>query len=295
MPLFFMLSGAVLALKPLDSFDNIVRKKARRLLVPYFLWGWFFMFPIKWLTGFYDKTTIVQAFKGFFRGVDAGHLWFLLALFWCILLFTAIVKLLQKLGINSLYAPLLLCGAIQFLGAEALAVNIPGLAPGASGEESALFYIFYFALGYVFERERQAAHKPWKTWQAACVFAALVVLELVDRPRVPLLGTVSAALAGAAMTWLAAVLCDRLLAGWTKRRWWDCVVRNLFYVYLIHDPLERLMLKPMMEHNWLSTGFGCVMYLLCRTVGVFCLSVLLGECIQQIKKRVLRPRGSAAA
>ena len=37
MPLFFMLSGATLALKPIAQFDVVVKNKVKRLLVPYYV------------------------------------------------------------------------------------------------------------------------------------------------------------------------------------------------------------------------------------------------------------------
>ena len=47
MGLFFILSGAVLALRPLPSFIGFVKSKAKRLLLPYFVWGLLFMIPVK--------------------------------------------------------------------------------------------------------------------------------------------------------------------------------------------------------------------------------------------------------
>ena len=38
MPLFFMLSGAVLALRPLGRFDAVVQSKIKRLIIPYFVY-----------------------------------------------------------------------------------------------------------------------------------------------------------------------------------------------------------------------------------------------------------------
>lgn len=87
MPLFFMLSGAVFAVRPIASFDKIISSKIKRLLIPYFVYGWLFMIPIKMMGNFYNKESIVQAFNGFLSGTDSGHLWFLTSLFWCILAF----------------------------------------------------------------------------------------------------------------------------------------------------------------------------------------------------------------
>ena len=58
MPLFFMLSGAVLALKPLKAFNIFVKSKVKRLLVPYYVYGLIFMLPIKYVGHFYNEETI---------------------------------------------------------------------------------------------------------------------------------------------------------------------------------------------------------------------------------------------
>ena len=47
MPLFFMLSGAVLALKALKDFDSFMKSKIIRLLIPYFVCGLGFMLPVE--------------------------------------------------------------------------------------------------------------------------------------------------------------------------------------------------------------------------------------------------------
>lgn len=92
-----MLSGAVLALKPIPRYDDLVRLKIKRLLIPFYIYGWCFMLPVKTIGDFYDKAGLKAALKGFLSGQGSGHLWFLIALFWCILFFGATVKILKKI------------------------------------------------------------------------------------------------------------------------------------------------------------------------------------------------------
>lgn len=112
MPLFFMLSGAAMGLKPIPTFDSFIKNKVKRLLVPYFVYGWFFMLPLKRIGNFYNNETLKQAMQGFLSGEDSGHLWFLTALFWCMVVFVAIVKLLDAMKIKSVYSVLILCGIV---------------------------------------------------------------------------------------------------------------------------------------------------------------------------------------
>lgn len=93
MPLFFMLSGALYTYsKKIHSFQELFKTKAMRLIVPYYLVGTLYMFPVKRISGFYMGKDYFTAFQNFLFGSNAGHLWFLLALFWCFLLFYPIEK-----------------------------------------------------------------------------------------------------------------------------------------------------------------------------------------------------------
>ena len=97
MPLFFMLSGSVFALRPVGRLDDVFKSKVKRLIIPYFVYGWLFMIPIKRLGGFYTNSTMKQALSGFLSGQDSGHLWFLPALFWSIIMFTVLLKVFDRL------------------------------------------------------------------------------------------------------------------------------------------------------------------------------------------------------
>lgn len=275
MPLFFMLSGAVLALKPMASFDNIMKAKIKRLLIPYYIYGWFFMLPVKRMADVYDNVSLKSALKGFLSGIDSGHLWFLTALFWCIVIFVVCKKILLKFDINSSYALLMICGIIQLLENVYLPFDILGLRTSTK-------YIFYFALGYAFEGER-SRHEQWNMKKTLFLYAVLLVLEIVNR-QYDLLNSFFVIMAGSSMTYLTADICDRFFVKCKEQKWWKVIMRNLFYVYLLHDPLEYMVLKLFIKRGWLSAGFGCVMYTVSRTVIIFIVTIILGECIREIKK-----------
>lgn len=61
MPLFFFLSGAVLGLKPIKSLFYFIKSKIKRLIVPFFAAGFFFMLPIKFPGNFYTFNGMIQA------------------------------------------------------------------------------------------------------------------------------------------------------------------------------------------------------------------------------------------
>ncbi len=113
MPLFFILSGAVFSIGSQDKrYDSVVVSKLRRLLIPYFVYGIFFMIPVKFLGDFYKSNNVLLALRSFIYGGDSGHLWFLPALFWCICFYSLLEKLLLRLGCESKAVMLAIAGLI---------------------------------------------------------------------------------------------------------------------------------------------------------------------------------------
>lgn len=151
MLLFFILSGAVLVLRPICSFDKLFKSKVKRLLIPYFIYGWLFMIPVKRAGNFYSRENLFLAMKGFLSGVDSGHLWFLTELFWCIIVFVLLLKLLDKIKVSSTYLVFIASGIVYFLYSY-IPFDVLGLKTGLS-------YIIYFSIGYIFEKERQVSHR----------------------------------------------------------------------------------------------------------------------------------------
>jgi fucose 4-O-acetylase-like acetyltransferase len=275
MPLFFMLSGAVMGLKPIGTFDRVVRSKVKRLLVPYFLYGWCFMLPVKWIGNFYTRETLKNAMRGFLQGEDSGHLWFLTALFWCMIVFVLYFKILERCKVQSIYIVLFVGGVIQ-LFFPYLPFDILGMKKGVS-------YLFYFALGYVFEKERQR-NPQWSMQKTVAAYVLLLGIEILQK-RYGILNSFFFILAGSFLTYLFADLCNRLFPQVLEKRVWNLLIRNLFYIYLFHDPLEYLVLRLFFAKGWLTSATGCIAYVLCRTLFVFFISVGLGEIICQLKNR----------
>ncbi len=276
MPLFFMLSGATIALRQLGTFDNILKSKVKRLLIPYFVYGWFFMFPIKRLGYFYDNASLKEALKAFLSGQESGHLWFLIALFWCILVFVVIVKLIEKVNIKSIYAILLITGIVQLLFPY-IPFDILGLKIGLS-------YIFYFALGYVFEKER-SKNSRWNLKTTISAGVLLLGLEIIN-VQYGVLDGFFTIIVGAFFTYIMAELCDRLFLRVPNTKAWNFIITNIFYVYLLHDPLNYIILRIFMSQNYLDSAIGCYMFTFFRTIVLFTVSLFGGAFVRFVKKKV---------
>lgn len=275
MPLFFCLSGAVLGLKPVAKYDSFIAAKVKRLLIPYYLYGWLFMFPVKYAGNFYNRQSAVTAVREFLSGQDSGHLWFLPALFWCMVCFVSIQKILSEKS-GSIYMLLFISGIVQLM-CPYLPFDVLGLKRG-------LGYLIWFALGYVFEYER-TNRDAWNMRQTVLAFVILTLIEILHAGY-GILDSFFLALCGSFYTYLAADICSRVFKNAEASRVWNIVIRNLFYVYLFHDPLEYIVLRIFFERNLLTSSRGCYLYMFCRTVFVFIISMLLGEGVRFIKKRI---------
>ena len=271
MPLFFFLSGAVLALKPIGIYKHFVAKKAVRLLIPYICVGYFFMIPMKYISGFYDDQGLKQAIKGLWRGIESGHLWFLPALFWNMIIFAALCKIFEKIHLQKMVLPVAL--VLQY-ASQWVPKDILGLISGLS-------MFFWFALGYEFEKKR--------TWLDKCSFGIwfgiLGVLILADYILISFViapAWVYILVRGSIICILAYIF-DIFLKSIVQVRIYKLVVKYLFDIYLYHDPLEYLILFCFFRWDLVSLRFSGYLLILLRIVGVSILSIGLGYIVEKVK------------
>lgn len=177
---------------------------------------------------------------------------------------------------SSVYILLFASGIIQYL-----CVYIPF---DVLNLKTGLCNLFSFALGYVFECERRQ-HQQWNIRATAAAFIVVTAIEILNW-RHGVLNSFFVIVCGSFHTYLLADICSRTFKNAAKSKGWQFVVRNLFYVYLFHDPLEYVVLRLFMSMNWLSSAFGCYAYTFSRTVLIFMVSVLLGEMVKRIKEKL---------
>lgn len=269
-PLFFMLSGSVLALSPIENFKTLLIKKTRRLLLPFFSAGLFFMIPLKLWGGFFDVRHIPEIAAAFLTGHESGHLWFLTALFWCFAVFFLLKKLLKK--------GLLVCAA-----AGVLYVFSPRLAQGYFDFAFSMQFLIFFAAGYYFDQARPFFEKHPKT--VFFLLPCLLALNIADT-REHFLPAAGFMAAGCALfyniSFCLAFLFKKTLDSTLFRQ----ISRQTMNVYLYHDPLMIVILYYCMQKELLTTPAGCLLYFFGRTVGVILLSVFTGLIIERGVNRV---------
>lgn len=273
MPLFFVLSGAVLRLKPIENVDLFCKRKFMRLVIPYYVYGLLFMIPVKYLGGFYSTENLQPAFYHFWVGTDSGHLWFLLALFWCMMVFVLVHKLLIRLGCTSDTVRILVCAVIQ-LFANDIPIQILKFHVG-------MRYIFWFALGFCFAAARKKQGKTL-TVIIKLLFLSLV---LILNEKCQFIYDKFVILVGSYWTYTLALNLSKVLGFIERTVGYKVVVRNLFYIYLFHDPLEYVILRGFVHYNVPVYDWGVYLYLFCRIFGVIVISIVLGELIELIKRK----------
>ena len=103
------------------------------------------MLPIKRIAVFYANSDFSEVIKSFLSGGEAGHLWFLPALFWITVVFFLILKVFKK---RSIFAILITTFLIQNYCQKYIPIDIFLFQKGMN-------YIFWYALGYCFDIFRQ--------------------------------------------------------------------------------------------------------------------------------------------
>lgn len=290
MALFFMLSGAVMALKPLADFSVMLRSKVKRLLVPFFLSGFCFMIPVKYISGFYKRDVLKDVYMDLLvGGGESGHLWFLGVLLWCFILFYFFKWISDSICPGFYWGPLFLAGAVQILH-DYLFGSMWPLNPfwpfSVLLPFLCLHFVFWFTFGFYFEKKRQQCQQ-WKLQSiillAAGVHIAAVLVYYMGCPDGYFkLITYSAAV------YCMALLCSRTLDWVTQTAVWEVCMRNLLCVYLFHDPLEYAILRLFFGQGYLTSWMGCVMYFVSRTILVVVVSIVLGELVGVLRRKVKR-------
>lgn len=280
MPLFFFLSGAVLRLKTLEQLFSFIKSKIRRLIIPYLLVALFFMFPVKYLGNFYTTNELFRAIISFFTGfggADDGHLWFLVALFWCLIIFVCITKIMDKLRLNNPMIILFICFIISQLSIKYITFSFFQI-------NRSLYNIQWLALGYLFESCRRRYTIPHSYSILISIFIILIYLQVfrIISPHYNI-----SIIAGIIFSISLSVVLSPLFQLIKNKHsiHYKNFIKRLFDIYLFHDPLEYIVIRIFLNKNLLSTSIGCYFYLFMRTIGIILISIMIGDVIEYILKR----------
>lgn len=147
MPLFFSLSGYLFVFthRKKQGIGQLAKNKFLRLIVPYFGIGLFYLLPIRLTVGYsgYQGNSVVDFALKFLTANDVGHLWFLPALFFILLLSEIILSVAEHIPVLEKFPGIVLLAAGGVLYLEGYRIGL-GYGPLLS----AFNYLMWFALGY---------------------------------------------------------------------------------------------------------------------------------------------------
>jgi len=291
MRVFFALSGAVFCLRLQQSaydaagVEDFLRKKARRLLMPFLLTAAIYAIPLKAIAGYWAASAhpVRDIVLGQFLLLGNSHLWFLAMLFGTFALVGVPLLASARLrrafqtphgraawaaALLVLLVLLVLCGTIAHLAQNRIHTEGGSwlLLVSALDNYSPLAWgTLWFLVGMLLERARSRVHLPAAAFPAAAIvlLGAFCLLTSYEQGlslapgKLPIVLDEARRLAlaalGVLMTWMAAAALARTrIAG---SRFLRALSRDSLGIYLFSDPLNYVLLAAFAAMCG-PTGFG---------------------------------------
>lgn len=275
MPLFFIISGCVygycLEQGKYREDWKFAKNKAKRLLIPYLVFGLLWVTPFMVLLGFTDEGFLRYGLTGILLSRNSRHLWYVLALFWDFLSAIPARRLLERLHPAVFMAISLV---ILFIS-QKFQFSLLQL-------QAALYYQFFFYLGYYVNKyfDKLAVFTRRHIYKAALCPVVLIVKFWVD---LNLWTTLAYSLIGAYMLFSAVCILD--LPKLRASRLFKLIDRDSFALYLFHPMIVYLIfyflgayaIPPLLLTAGAFTAACAVSFALAYLVRKARLGLIIGE------------------
>lgn len=289
MPLFMILSGALFfsSVKKY-SVKSYIINRFKRLMIPFFVCGFLFAIPIKYLTGYFDNSSLLHSYvKSLILMTTPGHLWFLWVLFILEVVFCLLYKfkILQKFSLIILILSFI---AFLFSGMTTKYFQIYRL----------LQYPVYFLLGYLFEsyRLREKFFVYFKGIKKLPLVALALLITIIGVYYMPeknywflqLYGFAQAIFGTAFIFMICSVIT---VPGLLENSLYKLLLKYNFSIYLYHEPLQFLLLFILMKAGLLIYFNDNTMYwflLVMRFVFTIFISVIIGLLVRFCKEKIIQ-------
>lgn len=236
MPLFFIISG-YLYKRTCEkySYSHIIEAKIKRILVPFISTIMLWMVPIRIVANYepYQNSTYINAIKNAIIGIDSGHLWYLPTIFALFIIIYPINKLSkEKRKIKNIIT--------IFLGIlSILSYKMPGILFISSICE----YLFYFYIGFLFEKNNQKENKIFNI----SIIVVTIILNIItifyikNEILVRILRLITAIFE----IYSICIICKKV----KMNKIIEIIDKNSFAIYLLHSPLIYLMYENFANIN----------------------------------------------
>lgn len=223
MPLFVFVSGSVYAyqyeiLNTRYSFWSLVKKKSIRLIIPYTFFGIllaFFMVGLEFRDDFSEYL-----YNGILLSKDSRHLWYVLMLFEVFIFFWLMNSIVEMFRLSKWW--LLAIAFISYLFAN--------LIPYVFQLSTALRYLFWFTLGYLFVLYKEVICKVVNNYLLGGVILVTGLFSSHDLSfRVPFISTI-VAIAGILLFYHISCDFKRI----SNYKLFQLISSNSYGIYLYH-------------------------------------------------------------
>lgn len=272
MPMFVFISGCIFSFqyeergdyRQLFDYRRLVWKKIVRLIVPYVFWSFLWVAPYLCLMG-YRSNTIEYLFHGIVLSTDCAHLWYLLMLFICFLLFQTINLLLDNFKLPKLF--ILILAIILYCLPDFKWMFYFQL-------HSTKIYFLWFCFGYCFYIYRKNILKSFLFLIPILLVTSLVLNENLKFVKVPFLKEWVMALVGILAFFYTSKITPSFFL---QNKLYKLIFKNNFGIYLIH-PILIYAVFHFAQHWYIHP------YLLCAVT--FVLVIFLSIGISELLRKV---------
>ncbi len=286
MPLFIFISGA-LFYKEINkenfSFENLLNKKIKSLLIPYLAYGILYTIMVKLIAGYYsfDNLPYVVIYEVLLGQNTTQHIWFLPTLFFITIMFYVVYITLKKdKKLLTIFFIIMSLFMLQ------INVTFPGVKYFTK-----LF--LFFGLGCFFEDIRvkfeKFSYKREIVLFIICSALSLILYKILINIKSIFVKDIIDIL----FIIIAIFVCIIISIMITKiKRIRNCnlykkILDYSFEIYVLGDPINYIILQLITIFNLgylYQTNIGSFVIIAIRSIGVLIISILIAQVIRKLKK-----------
>lgn len=234
MPLFIFLSGAVyhqcIAAGKYKSYIKFVKKKFVRLMVPYFLWGIFYVTPVMLILNITKLSAQDYIIKGILCAMDSRHLWFLWTLFFIFCIVRALRPVMEHWGFQMLLFAI--CCMLNYCSFK---------VTNKFGINSILQYLIYFVMGYMVDDRKPYADKFMKGKICLSAVSFIFILLFLNVYSKRYIARVGVSCAGIVMCYGLIENIPMKIGKIGKNRFYQILKKDSLGIYLVHPMIGYIL------------------------------------------------------
>lgn len=268
MPIFFSLSGYLLftylSKHQNDKFTAYIKKKTKRLGIPFVFISIFWMIPIRKIINFnnYKDISLFTIIKNLILGRDSGHLWYLPTLFLIFIIMFYLGKILIKR--KKIKTDLVTLILLLILSINSFNLYIYQYL------NSAFMYLFYFYIGWLINKYQNDLMKSRKK----VLLFTIIMCSIFIAWKNTLTNYIIA---------LSIIIILHLIIPNKTIKIMELIDKNSFGIYLFHSPLVYITYKLFANYNPIFVIsinfliFGTLSFLITDIIRKTKLKFIIGE------------------